>query len=233
MGLQISASGILNANIRQQAVANNIANVSTPGFQSQQVRSSDVRGGGVQIGSVSRDTSPGSVQQTGRALDVAAPEAFFQVRNADGSVGFTRDGSFSLNGQGQVVNASGAQLEPPIRVPANATGVTVTRTGEVFATTPNSLAPQNAGQIEVFTFANPQGLEAQGGGLFQATAASGPAQRANGAQVISGALEGSNVNLAQEQVNSLQNVNGFKANANAFRAQSDLLGELLNLASDR
>jgi flagellar basal-body rod protein FlgG len=187
----------------------------------------------VQTGSVVRDPSQGPLQQTGRALDVAVPEAFFQVRNADGSLGFTRDGSFSVNAEGRVVNARGAQLEPPIQIPANATGVSVTRAGEVYATTPDSLTPQRAGQIEVFTFPNPQGLEAQGGGVFQATAASGPAQRATGATVVSGALEGSNVNLAREQVNSLQNTNSFRANVNAFRAQSDLLGELLNLSAER
>jgi flagellar basal-body rod protein FlgG len=232
MGLHISASGIANAIRRNDITANNIANLRTPGFQSSRADNVDSAGGGVTIGGVSRDTASGGLQVTGRDLDVATSDGFFRVRQPNGDVAFTRDGSFGLNADGEVVTSDGARLDPPVRVPANATSVTVGRDGTVFATVPGELQPQRAGQIEVFEFANASGLEAIGGNLFVPTAASGEGQvLAASGGVIPGAIAQSNVNVAEQAVNTILDTNALRANVNAFRAQDEMLGELLNIRS--
>lgn len=230
MGLQISASGILNALTRQRITANNVANLGTSGFRAARANSVETAGGGVRVGDISHDNTTGAVQFTGRPTDFAVADGFFRVELADGTTAFTRDGRFGINADGEVVTADGARLSPAIQVPPNATSVTVTRTGTVFATTPDDVTPQRVGQIEVFSFANPDGLEAAGGNLFRATAASGAATPAvQNVAIEQGALNASNVSLATEQTNLLIDTRAAQANINAFRAQADVLGELLNI----
>ncbi len=229
MGLQISASGILNAIQRQRVAANNIANLRTPGFRAGRADSTETAGGGVRLGGVTQNNAPGAIEFTGRATDFAVADGFFRVELEDGSFAFTRDGSFGLNANGEVVAANGARLSPPIQVPANASSVTVSRTGAVFATVPGALQPQQAGQIAVFDFANAGGLEALGENLFRAAAASGPAQPAATAALEQGHLNGSNVNLAAEQANLLLDTRAAQANLGAFRVQEETLGDLLDI----
>lgn len=228
-GLFISASGILDALRRNDIAANNIANLQTPGFQASRADSVSAPGGGVELGGVTRDLSRGPILVTGRPLDAAA-DGFFRVRLADGTIAFTRDGHFGLNAEGRVVTSGGALAEPAIQAPPNSTNVVVTADGSLFATVPGQDSPQLLGRLEVFQFPNERGLHALGGNLFRATEASGePQVVASGAQVIPGAVEGSNVDLATEQINLLLNRQAFQANVNAFRAQDEVLGELLNL----
>lgn len=230
MGLQISASGILNALSRQRVTANNVANLNTTGFRAARANSVATAGGGVRVGDISHDMSSGGVHVTGRPMDFATADGFFQVERDDGSAAFTRDGRFGINADGEVVTSDGARLSPTIQVPPNATSVTVTRTGSVFATTPDSVTPERVGQIEVFSFSNPDGLEAVGGNLFRATGASGVATAAlQNVVVEQGALNASNVNFATEQTNLLIDTRAAQANLNAFRVQADVLGELLNI----
>ena len=230
-GLFISASGILNAVRRNDIAANNIANLNTPGFRAARGNSVDRISGGVDLGSITHDNSAGPFQVTGRPLDVASDAGFFQVQLADGSTAFTRDGHFGLNADGEVVTSNGARLQPPITAPLNATSVTVTVDGAVFASVPPNLAPQQIGRIAVVGFTNPDGLEGIGNNLYRQTPASGaPVPPPQTATLLPGALQGSNVDLATEQVNMILNRHAFQANINAFRAQSDLLGELLDLS---
>lgn len=232
MGLFISASGIITSVRRNDITANNIANLDTPGFQAATAISVDTPGGGVRIGSTVRDQSQGPIVPSNNPLDLAPESGFFQVTQPDGSTAYTRSGHFGLNANGEVVTADGSRLNPPVTVPTNATSVTVQRDGTVSATIPGQLAPQNVGQIQVFQFANPNGLAALGSGLFGQTAASGaPTAAPARSGVLSGALPGSNVDLATEITDSLINVQATRANLNAFRAQNDVLGELLNLSS--
>lgn len=228
-GLNTSVSGILAATRRNEVTANNVANLRTPGFQSQRAELNADANGGVRVASTSRDTASGSLQPTGRGLD-AAPgrDAYFQVRRGDGSLGYTRAGAFSVNGDGQLTTANGDVVEPPVNVPPNATSVTIGEDGSVFATVPGDLAPQNVGRIETFTFANPQGLSSAGGGTFTPTGASGAAVSAE-SRITPGYLEQSNVDLAEEAVKQILDTNLLRANANAFRAQSDLLSDVLRL----
>ena len=230
-GLFISASGVLNAIQRMDITANNIANLRTPGFRASRPISSPAPGGGVSLGEVSRAGGPGPLESTGQPLDLAAGgDAFFRVRLADGSFAFTRNGHFGLNAQGQVVASGGGRLDPPIQTPPGASSISVTPDGTVFATVPGEDGPQALGQLQVFVFPNMEGLEAIGGNLFRASAASGAAQL-GGARtpIVSGFVEGSNVDLATEQINLLLNRHAFQANLNAFRAQAEVLGELWSL----
>lgn len=229
-GLFISASGIINAVRRNDITANNVANLRTTGFRAARAHSVEQQHGGVQIGSVSHDNTPGAFEATGSPLDLAAQTGFFRVEQPDGSIAFTRDGHFGLNANGEVVTANGARLVPPIAAPPNASSVTVTTDGAVFASVPPSLAPQQIGQIEVVQFANPDGLEGIGGNLFRQTSASGlPVPVTQPAPIQPGALSGSNVDLATEQVNMILDRHALQANVNAFRVQDDVLGELLNI----
>lgn len=232
-GLFISASGVLNAIQRMDITANNIANLRTTGFRASRPISSPAPGGGVSLGEVSHTGGPGPLESTGRPLDlVAGGDAFFRVLLADGSFAFTRDGHFGLDAEGRVVASGGGRLDPPIQAPPNASSITVSSDGSVFATVPGEDGPQALGQLQVFVFPNMEGIEAIGGNLFRASAASGVAQpRAGGGgtPIVSGFIEGSNVNLATEQINLLLNRHAFQANLNAFRAQAEVLGELLSL----
>ena len=229
-GLYISASGILNAVRRNEVTANNIANLRTPGFRASRAQSVERASGGVEVGSILRDPRPGPTELTGRPFDLVSREGFFRVTREDGSVAFTRDGNFGLNANGEVVTASGARLQPPISVPPGAQNITVNADGGVFATLSTGAAPTRIGTIEVARFTNPGGLEAIGNNLLRETPASGPPSAVSALpELESGALQGSNVDLVTEQVNLLMNRNAFEANLAAFRVQSEVLGELLDL----
>ena len=231
-GLYLSASGIANALRRNEVTANNVANVRTTGFRAGRAESVETVGGGAAVGGVTPDDAAGPFEFTGNPMDVAAGTGFFRVRMSDGGVAYTRDGHFGLNATGEVVTAAGARLEPAIQVPANAAHVTVARDGSVYATFGGELGPQVVGQIEVFQFSNPAGLLALGGNLYQQTPASGePQPLPEAMQFYPGAVQGSNVNLPHEMGNSLLDRQAFQANAKAFRAQSDVLGELIDIIS--
>lgn len=227
-GLFISASGIAAAQQRHSITANNVANLRTPGYREARGELVNRANGGVELRSTAQNNARGPLESTGRSLDVAA-DGFFQLRDGNGNAVYTRDGSFGLNANGEVVNASGLSLDPPVTVPPNATSVTVGRDGTVFATVPGATQPQIAGQIEVVNFPNPGGLQAEGGNVYRATSASGQPSPVQRPDVQSGFLEQSNVNLVDQQVNQLLDRNLLQANANAFRAQSDLIGELLDI----
>lgn len=232
MGLQISASGILTAIRRNDITANNVANVRTPGFRASRADNVETLGGGVRIGATGSSATQGSLSATGEALDLFAGDAFFRVRTADGSIAYTRSGNFGIDANGNIATRDGATIDPPIQVPANATSVTVGSDGVVFATTPESIEPRAIGQIEVYTFSNPDGLSAIGGNRFSATAASGsPIASSEEKSFVSGLLQQSNVSLATEFTNATLDVAAVRANANAFRAQNEVLGELLDISS--
>ncbi len=233
MGLYISANGILNALHRNDITANNVANSRTPGYRAARADSVETPEGGARVASVSRSNAQGPIETTGRPLDVSSSTGFFRVQQPDGSTAYTRDGSFGLNAEGEVVTGNGSRLDPPVQVPANATSVNVTRDGAVLATVPGNVAPREVGRLEVFQFQNPGGLEALGGNLYAPTPASGTAAAVASpqAEFYPGTLQGSNVNMTLEMVSQVLDTHTLAANVNAFRAQEDVLGELLDLTS--
>lgn len=228
-------SGLSNASKRLQNSANNLANVQTSGFKKSDVNSVDSKTGGTRVNSISKSNTQGGLIPTNNPLDLAIEgNGFFQVTNPNGGTSFTRSGSFNLNGAGEVVDSSGNALVPQINIPADNNGISVGSTGQVSAQTPGGLVV--AGQIQLANFQNPEGLSAAGGNLLNESAASGapvvgnPGEGGTGT-VLSGFLEGSNVDIAEEMVDQIVAKAAFKANVNVIKANDEMIGSLLDIKS--
>ncbi len=228
----VAVSALRAAFQRQATTANNIANVSTPGFKSSRVHLQDTRTGGVDVAAIERNMAPGPLQPTGRPLDLAVSGPGFLAVDGPRGQRFTRFGAFGLDADGRIVDSAGNFLAPGFDVPGDAVAVNVARDGSVSATMADG-STHNLGSAQVFTFANPEGLQAVGGGLFSPTAASGaPVAGTPGTggfgEMIAGFLEDSNVSLARELTDQIVNKAHLSANIASIRAQDDMLGELLD-----
>ncbi|KQT49194.1 flagellar basal-body rod protein FlgG [Methylobacterium sp. Leaf456] len=198
--LYAAATGMAAQELNVQVISNNIANLRTTGYKRQQAHFQDLLyqnlrrsgsstsdqntilpaglalGSGVKTVSTARVMSQGTMTMTEKDYDVAIRgEGFFRVRMPDGRTAYTRDGSFDLDAQGQMVTRDGYLLDPGITVPNTATSVTIGATGAVQAMIPGQTAPQALGQFQMARFVNKVGLESIGDNLFVETAASGPA----------------------------------------------------------
>jgi len=212
-------------------IAHNLANANTAGFKARRAQFQDlmyqnlVQPGtsatqqtvvptGLQLGLGTRAVSneivfsQGSFAQTSNPLDVVIEgRGFFQVRQQNGEIAYTRAGSFHLSREGNLVTADGDALEPQITIPADAQNVTIGSDGTVSYTQAGQSAAQQAGQIQIANFANPAGLNSMGRNLYSATDASGDPQLGNpGGQEGMGSLrqgyiEQSNVSVVEEFIN--------------------------------
>ncbi len=228
-------SGLRTSANKLQTSANNLANLQTPGFKKSRAEVSDVASGGAQVSSISRNASPGSLIPTSNPLDLAIEgNGFFQVSLPGGGTGFTRAGNFKIDNQGQLATPTGNALFPPVTIPAGATGLSIDPGGQVSAIVGGSSVA--VGQIELAQFNNPGGLPAQGGNVFFGSAGSGssvtgvPGSGSFGT-VRNGALESSNVDIAEEIVGQIVAKATFKANASVIRTSKDLIGTLLDIKS--
>jgi flagellar basal-body rod protein FlgG len=190
------------------SVSSNMANEDTPGYQSEVLGFSDllystdndapstaIVGAGATTNTLGFSQAQGSLQNTGDPLNLALNgSGYFQVREANGTVGLTRNGSFELNARGQITTAQGQELVPPITLPKGTqpSQVTITSDGTI------SVGNQKLGQIKVVQVAAPDKLLPQGGSTFSATAASGAPTTAKGVTMQQGYLENSNVDLNTE-----------------------------------
>ena len=231
----IALTGLNNASKRLQNSANNLSNVQTAGFKKGEINSVEIKTGGTRLNSISKINTQGALIPTNNPLDLAIEgNGFFQVTNPNGGASFTRTGSFNLNGAGQVVDSSGNALIPEINVPAGNNGISVGANGQVSTQTAGGL--ELAGQIQLANFNNPAGLSAAGGNLLNESAASGapvvgaPGEGALGS-VLSGFLEGSNVDIAEEMVDQIVAKVAFKANFNVIKANDEMIGSLLDIKS--
>jgi flagellar basal-body rod protein FlgG len=256
--LWIAKTGLDAQQTQIDVIANNLANVSTNGFkrsravfedliyqtvrqpgaqstQQTQLPSGLQIGTGVRVVATSRVHAQGNLQQTGNALDVAIQgQGFFQVQLPDGTTGYTRDGSFQVDSQGQLVTSSGFAVVPSITIPANAIKVTIAQDGTVSATTPGAAAPTQVGQLQLANFVNPAGLGSFGQNLHLETTASGTAQTGNPGQsglgmLNQGYVETSNVNVAEELVNMIQAQRAFEVNSKAVQVSDQMLQRLAQL----
>jgi len=239
--------------------SNNLANVNTNAFKASAVEfqdliyvtqrpaGSDAAQGlqvptGFQIGSGARVVgttklfSQGVLQNTGNQLDVAIQgNGFFQITMPDGTIQYTRDGSFRQNQNGQLVNSDGFLVQPQITIPPDAVSVTIGLDGTVSVI--SSGAPNTArqlGQLQLIRFLNPAGLSSNGNNLYSESASSGaplptvPGQ--NGAGTIQqGFLEGSNVNVVQELINLILAQRAYEFNSRAVRTADEMLSDTNNL----
>jgi flagellar basal-body rod protein FlgG len=187
---------------------------------------------GVRAAGTTRNFAQGALQQTGNNLDMAIQgPGFFQVQLPDGSTGYTRDGAFQVDANGQLVTGAGNPVQPGITIPANGQNVTVARDGTVNVTVPGQVAPQALGQLQLVSFVNPAGLDPRGGNLFGETAASGTpnagAPGANGLGALQqGFVEGSNVNVIEELVSMIATQRAYELNSKAVQTSDQMMQRL-------
>lgn len=239
-------------------IANNLANVSTNGFKRQRAVFEDLLyqtirqpgaqsseqttlPSGLQIGTGVRPVaterlhSQGNLSQTNNSKDVAIKgQGFFQVMLPDGSSAYTRDGSFQVDQNGQLVTAGGFQVQPAITIPANALSITIGRDGVVSVTQQGQAAPVQVGQLNLTTFMNDTGLESIGENLYTETQSSGAPNEStpglNGAGLLyQGYVETSNVNVAEELVNMIQVQRAYEINSKAVSTTDQMQQKLTQL----
>ena len=253
--LWISKTGLDAQQLAIDVVANNLANVSTNGFKRsrpvfedllyQTLRQPGAKSSsqtdipsGLQLGTgvrpvaTERIFTQGNLTQTGNGLDVAiSGNGFFQIQLPDGTTGYTRDGSFQLNSQGQIVTASGYTVAPGITVPSGTQTITISRDGIISAQVSGTSAPTQVGQLQLANFVNVGGLQSQGENLYQETASSGSPTTGNpgdsGLGILNqGYTETSNVNVAEELVNMIQVQRAFELNSRAIQTSDQMLQRL-------
>jgi flagellar basal-body rod protein FlgG len=256
--LWISKTGLDAQQTQMDVTANNLANVSTTGFKRSRAVFEDLLyqtlrqpgaqssqqtqlptglqiGTGVRPVSTERIFTQGNLQQTSNDKDVAIQgSGFFQVLLPDGTTGYTRDGSFQTDSQGQLVTSSGFVVQPAITIPADAQSLTIARDGTVSVTQPGSSAATQVGTLQLATFANPAGLESKGENLYIETASSGSPNAntpgTNGAGLlVQGYVETSNVNVVEELVNMIQTQRAYEINSKAITTSDQMLQRLTQL----
>jgi flagellar basal-body rod protein FlgG len=256
--LSTAATGMEAQQTRLDVSANNIANVSTPGFKKgraefqdlmyQTLRAPGTAAGqgartptGLQVGmgvravATQRMHSEGDLQQTGNPLDVAIEgNGFFPVRLPSGGLAYTRDGAFKLDAEGRLVTDDGYALASDIAVPPEAQGLSIGADGTVMATLAGDPEPVELGKIELATFANPAGLMAQGKNLFTETQASGTAVSGapgeGGIGTLSqGTLELSNVKVVEEMIDLISGQRAYEVNARVIKAADEMLQQTAQL----
>ncbi len=251
--LKSAASGLLAQTYNMDAIANNIANVNTDGYKKTRTDFADTAydtmaattsaiggvapefraGAGVAVAATQRVFSAGSLRETDNPWDLAiAGTGFFQVALPDGRKAYTRDGSFQIDGQGHLTTGEGFLVDPPITVPQGAENVQVDQNGTVRASVNGQQV--ELGSITVATFPDPEGLLAIGHNLYAASDASGNAQVGQAGaggrgQIMSGVLESSNVDMADEMTKAVEAQRAYQLSIKVLQTADELLGLANNL----
>jgi flagellar basal-body rod protein FlgG len=253
--LWIAKTGLDAQQTRMAVISNNLANTNTTGFKRDRASFEDLlyqtvrqaggasseqtqlptglsTGTGVRVAATDKQHTQGNLAQTGNALDVAINgRGFFEVLMPDGSPAYTRDGSFQINSQGELVTNAGYPVQPGLQLPEGAQSVTIAGDGTITVQIAGQAEGVQIGALVVSDFINPAGLQAKGGNLYVETGASGPAQQGapgeNGAGLlVQGALEGSNVNVVEELVSMIETQRAYETNAKAISTTDQMLGFL-------
>ncbi len=256
--LYSGATGMIAQQTNLDVVSNNLANANTAGFKKIRADFEDLLyqidrepgapvepdsmiptgiqvGLGTRVVGTNRIMTAGNLQVTGNSLDVAIEgDGFFQVVLPNGNMAYTRDGSWSIDGEGQMVTSNGYLLDPAIVIPEDALEIVISATGDVSVTLPDEVDPENVGQIELARFVNPGGLKAVGKNLFLETPASGgpivaePGDEGMGT-TIQTILEMSNVQVVEEMVNMIVAQRAYEANSKTIQTADNLLQIANNL----
>lgn len=251
--LQIAATGMAAQQMRVDVVANNLANMSTTGYNARRADFADLhyqqlaRPGsvtasdgtllptGVQLGLGVRPTavsvilSQGSLTQTGGDLDVAIEgQGYLEVTLPGGNAAYTRDGALKRTGDGLIVDSQGHEVAPGITIPADARSLAINADGEVYAYFADRVEPELLGALSLVGFTNEKGLEAMGSNLFVETEASGPplqsAPGENGLGTLrQGYLEESSVDAVREVTELIKAQRGYELNAKVISAADQML----------
>ena len=186
-------------------------------------------GTGVRVVATARQHTQGSLTQTGNALDLGIQgRGFFQVLMPDGSTAYTRDGSFQMNADGELVTASGYAVQPGLTLPSGALSMTVGNDGTVSVLLPGATAPSQVGSLQLADFINPAGLQSMGGNLYMETASSGAPETGtpglNGLGTLAqGAVEASNVNVVEELVSMIETQRAYEMNSKAIASADEMM----------
>ncbi len=256
--LRIAATGMPAQELNVEVISNNIANLRTTGFKKvraefQDLLYQDIRragatasqdgsmiptgiqvGYGVKTGATSRIMTQGGLAGTDKDLDIAIRgEGYFSIEMPSGQTAYTRDGTFQLDAEGQIVTGDGYKLEPALTVPENARSITINSSGLVEVLVANETVPQQIGQIQLARFVNKAGLQAIGENLFLETQASGQPQLENPATEGTGSLlqkflEGSNVNAVSELTDLISAQRAYEMNAKIISAADEMMSATAN-----
>ena len=252
--LQIAATGMSAQQMRVEVISNNLANMSTTGYNARRAEFADLHyqqaarpgtinatdgtvlptgvqlGLGVRAAAVSVNIAQGSLSQSGGDLDVAIEGAgYLEVTLPSGASGYTRDGGLKRSADGLIVTSDGYEVVPGITIPADARTVSINAAGEVYAYFNDRIEPELLGQFTLAGFTNEKGLEAIGSNLFLETAASGPALVSSPGEdglgtLRQGYLEDSSVDAVREITELIEAQRGYELNAKVITAADQMLG---------
>lgn len=252
--LKIAATGMSAQQMRVEVISNNLANMSTTGYNARRAEFADLhyqqlaRAGtinaqdgtmlptGVQLGlgvrpaAVTMKLAQGALSETGGDLDLAIEgKGYLEVTLPSGQPAYTRDGALKRNGEGMIVTSDGLPVSPEIVIPEDATSISVNPSGEVYAYFRDAVQAQLLGQLTMAGFTNPKGLEAIGSNLFTETEASGPAVQATAGEdglgtLRQGYLEDSSVDPVYEITELIEAQRGYELNSKVISAADQMLG---------
>jgi flagellar basal-body rod protein FlgG len=256
LSLYSAATGMEAQQMNLNTIANNLANVNTPGFKRSKIEFQDLLyqkprasgadsgggnlvptgtevGNGSRVAATSKVFTQGQLTNTGEKLDIAIQgDGFFEIQRPDGTKAYTRDGSFKLSAQGQVVTVDGLPVLGGFQpIPPGSSSVSISEDGQVTV--------QGANGTQTFSltlarFANPSGLQSLGGNLYSESAASGtpelgkPGEQGFG-RTIQGYMENSNVNIVEEMVNLIVAQRAYEINSKSVQASDEMLQNAANM----
>ncbi len=250
--LWIAKTGLEAQQTRMAITSNNLANVNTTGFKRSRAVFEDLLyqnngqagaqssegtqnnsglmiGTGVRVVATEKIFSQGNLVQTGNSMDMAIEgKGFFQILTPDGSLAYTRDGTFQVNADGEIVNAKGFSLQPSITIPADAQSITISGDGVVSVSQPGNVTSTEIGTIQLAGFVNPAGLQPIGQNLFIESGSSGSPQTGTPGltglgTLAQGSLETSNVNTVEELVNMIETQRAYEMNSKAISTAEQML----------
>ena len=254
--LNIAATGMLAQQRNVEVVSNNLANMNTTAYMRRRTEFQDLLyqnlrrvgtassdagtivpsgvqlGLGVKLAAVYRIHEQGNLTATDNTFDLAVQvRGYFRVQLPTGEIAYTRDGTFQLNANGQIVNHDGYTVLPAITVPNNAVDVTVNQSGQVLVKLQGQVALSNVGQLQIANFPNEAGLNSVGGNLYLETPASGVPVTGNPAStgfgsILQGFLETSNVNPVEEISNLISAQRAYEMNSKVIKTSDDMMGSL-------
>ncbi|GAA3913474.1 flagellar basal-body rod protein FlgG [Litoribacillus peritrichatus] len=251
--LWVSKTGLSAQDTQLTTISNNLANVATVGFkrdravfhdlmyqvqkqpgaqsaQDSQLPSGLQLGTGVRVVGTQKEHTQGNFQITDQPLDMAVNgRGFFQITLPDGSTGYTRNGQFHKDADGNVVNPIGFQLEPNVVIPQDTTSISIGRDGTVSITQGSETEATEIGNITLVSFVNPAGLQSIGDNLYVQTNASGdPVEGEPGldgmGSILQGSLENSNVDVVEEMVNMITTQRAYEMNSKVISTADEMLG---------
>ena len=258
--LRTAATGMAAQQMNVEVISNNIANMNTIGFKKQRAEFQDLLyeniermgaqssdagtvvptgiqiGAGVKTGSVYRIMGQGTPTLTSNPYDIAIEgKGYFQILMPSGETAYTRAGNFARDDQGRLVTVDGYEVQPSITIPADATGISISKSGQVQITQDGTAAPTVVGQLQLATFVNEAGLDAIGDNYFLESGSSGPANIANPGEVGYGTLlqsyiEASNVDAVSEITALIVAQRAYEMNSKVITTADTMLQTTSQLA---